>query len=215
MDLASLTSVLLPIALLQIVGWATPGPNHLTIITASVTGGRLAGLKAAMGIAAGALTWSLVAVSGLAVLFEFVPPLYTALRVVGALYLIYLGIGAFRAARSGGVFNLEADVSSPATSAPFRTAFLVMITNPKAVLFFGSILSSFIPPDGPRWLMFLIVLQIGLLGALLNTFAALFFSWPPVMRRFQAAGHPMSILFGILLVGLGLVVAFDGSIGIM
>ncbi len=186
-----------------------PGPNHLTIITASVTSGRVAGLRAAMGIAAGALTWSIIAVSGIAVIFDVVPSLYLALRVIGSSYLIYLGVNAFRAARRGGVFNLTPNAASPATRAPFRTAYLVMMTNPKAVLFFGSILAAFIPPDGPRWLMVMIALQIGILAAVLNAIAALFFSAPPVIAGFQRASFATSILFGVLFCGLGLVVAWD------
>lgn len=209
MDTSSLYTVLLPIALIQVVAWATPGPNHLTIVTASVTGGRGAGLRAAMGIAAGALSWSLIALSGLSAIFRLVPSLYVGLRVVGALYLIRLGLNAFRAAQHGGMFNLEADAGSPATRAPFRTAYLVMMTNPKAVLFFGSILAAFIPPDGSYWLMLGIAFQIGFLGAALNAFAALFFSWPPVIRGFRAASCSMSVVFGVLFVGLGAIVAWD------
>jgi len=209
METTALLAILIPIAVIQIIGWATPGPNHLTIITASVTSGRPAGLRAAMGIAAGALTWSLVAVSGIAVIFELFPPLYFALRVIGAAYLIYLGVNAFRAASRGGVFNLTPDTASPATTAPFRTAYLVMMTNPKAVLFFGSILTAFIPPDGPRWLMIVIALQIGILAAMLNAVAALFFSTGTVIRAFQSASFVMSVIFGVLFCGLGALVAWD------
>lgn len=209
MDTVNLAAILLPIALIQIVGWATPGPNHLTIITASVTAGRAAGLRAALGIAAGAFTWSMIAVSGIAVIFELLPPLYVALRVIGAGYLIYLGVNAFRSAQRGGVFNLEAESGSPASVAPFKTAYLVMITNPKAVLFFGSVLTAFIPQGGSVWLMIIIALQIGLLGILLNGFAALCFSAPPVIRAFQNASFTMSVLFGVLFCGLGIVVAWD------
>lgn len=209
MDSSLLSGIVVPIAVIQFVGWATPGPNHLAIITASVTGGRAAGILAALGIVAGAVVWTLIAVSGIAVVFQLVPALYDGLRALGAAYLFFLGINAFRAAKRGGVFNLEADTMSPATAAPFRTAFLVMMTNPKAVLFFGSILTAFIPPDGPKWLMGVIVLQIAVIGTLLNTFAALFFSSPPVMRGFQAASYFMSMTFGVLFVGLGLMVAAD------
>lgn len=209
MDMPSLVAVLLPIAVIQFVGWATPGPNHLTIVTASVTAGRVAGLRAAMGIAAGALTWSLVAVSGIAIVFQLVPPLYIGLRLIGGGYLIYLGINAFRSAASGGVFELKAEKASPATAAPFRTAFLVMMTNPKAVLFFGSILTAFIPQDGSGWLMLVITGQIVVVAMVLNGFAALFFSSPPVMRGFQSASYPMSILFGVIFVGLGILVLWD------
>lgn len=209
MDVSALSAILIPIAVIQFVGWATPGPNHLTIITASVTGGRGAGILAALGIVAGAVAWTLIAVSGIAVVFQLVPALYAGLRALGAVYLIYLGINAFRSARSGGVFNLEADATSPATTAPFRTAFLVMMTNPKAVLFFGSILTAFIPADGSKWLMGAIVVQIAIVGTVLNVFAALFFSSPPIMRGFQSASYFMSLTFGVLFVGLGLMVAAD------
>ena len=206
---ANLQNILFPIAIIQLVGWAVPGPNHLTIISASVTAGRTAGLRAAMGIAAGALTWSLVAVSGITVVFEWAPSLYVALRLFGAGYLIYLGINALRAARRGGMFDLEASGKSPATYAPFRTAYVVMMTNPKAVLFFGSILTAFIPPESSGWLMIIIAAQIGLLGALLNAFAALFFSSTAVIRAFQASSVWMSVLFGILFCALGALVAWD------
>lgn len=209
MDAASLASILIPIFVIQTVGWATPGPNHLTIITASVTAGRMAGLRAAMGIAAGAFTWTVIAVSGIAVVFELFPSLFVGLRLVGAAYLLHLGLGAFRAARRGGIFRLDPEKGSPATRAPFRTAFLVMMTNPKAVLFFGSILTAFIPPGGPGWLMALIAIQVGLTGAALNALAALLFSTPAVTRGFESAGHAMSIVFGVLFCGLGGLVAYD------
>ena len=215
MDSTALLAILLPIAVIQTVGWATPGPNHLAIITASVTSGRAAGIRAAMGIAAGALTWSLIAVSGIAVIFEVVPSLYFALRAVGAAYLIYLGTNAFRAARRGGVFKLSPDMASPATKAPLRTAYLVMMTNPKAVLFFGSILTAFIPPEGSSWLMLMIVLQIGILAAILNTFAALFFSVGPVMRAFESFSYAISLVFGVLFCGLGALVAWDLTHGFL
>ncbi|MBT8460723.1 MAG: LysE family transporter [Boseongicola sp.] len=209
MEPTALLAILIPIAVIQIVGWATPGPNHLTIITASVTSGRAAGIRAATGIAAGALTWSLIAISGIAIIFEVFPPLYVALRVIGAGYLIYLGSNAFRAARRGGVFKLTPGEASPATTAPFRTAYLVMMTNPKAVLFFGSILTAFIPPEGSQFLMLIIVLQIGFLAAVLNIFAALFFSVGPVKRAFENYSYVISIVFGVLFCGLGALVAWD------
>ncbi len=194
MEASTLLRILFPIAVIQIVGRAVPGPNHLTIITASVTAGRLAGLKAAMGIASGSLTWTLIAVSGI----EVVPSLYVSLRLLGAGYVIYLGVNAFRAGRRGGMFRLDANVRSPATNAPIRTAYFVMMTNPKAVLFFGSILTAFILPASPGWLMIIIAFQVGLLGAILNAFAAIFFSSAVFMRWLQAAGIWMSVVFEIL-----------------
>lgn len=107
------------------------------------------------------------------------------------------------------MFRFDANVRSPATNAPFRTAYFVMMTNPKAVLFFGSILTAFIPPESPSWLMIIIAAQVGFLGAILNAFAAIFFSSTVFMRWFQAAGIWMSVVFGILFSALGVFVAWD------
>ena len=170
MDTSSLITTLASIAAIQFLGWAIPGPNHLTIVTASVTGGRRAGLAAAMGIAAGAFTWALLAVSGIAVLFELFPPLFVSIRLVGAAYLIFLGVKALRSIKSGGMLEIPEADSANAPKAPFMTAYMVMMTNPKAVLFFGSILTAFIPKDGSLWVLLLIVIEIGVLGAIFNIF---------------------------------------------
>ncbi len=209
MDIGSLLAILIPIAAIQFLGWATPGPNHLMILSASVTSGRAAGIRAALGIAAGAVTWALIAVSGIAAIFELFPKVYSAVRLLGAAYLVYLGIKAFRSARRGGMFDLSVNASAPAVRRPFLSAYLVMMTNPKAVLFFGSILTAFVPADGPPWLMFLIVAQMGALGAGLNIFAALFFSSPVVIRWLRASGFLVSILFGTLFCGLGALVVYE------
>ncbi len=209
MDASTFAAVLFPIFLVQFVGWATPGPNHLTILTAAVTAGRPAGVRAGLGIAAGAVSWALITVSGIAVIFELFPQVFVGLRLAGAGYLIFLGIGALRSARQGGVFRLEPEARSPATTAPFRTAYLVMMTNPKAVLFFGSIMTSLVPADGSGWLMAAIVVQMGLTGAILNVSTGLFFSSPAVVRAFQNTSAVMSTVLGLLFCGLGVFVLWD------
>ena len=209
MAASDLIGILLPIATIQFLGWATPGPNHLMILSASVTSGRAAGIRAALGIAAGAITWALIAVSGIAAIFELFPSLYSAVRLLGAAYLVYLGAKAFRSARRGGMFDLSVKDGAQALRRPFLSAYLVMVTNPKAVLFFGSILTAFVPADGPLWLMLLIVAQMGTLGACLNIFAALFFSSPAVVGWLTAAGSWIAILFGVLFCGLGGLVVYE------
>lgn len=209
MDFASLSNILLPVAAIQLVGWAVPGPNHLTIVTASVTAGRSAGFRAAMGIAAGGFTWTVITVSGLAVVFELFPWAFVALRLVGAGYLVYLGVNAFLSVSRGGMFSLDSDANSPATQAPFRTAYIVMMTNPKAVLFFGSILAAFIPPDSSAWLLIAIVIQFGIIGIVLNGFAAILFSSRAFVKKFQSAGTWMALAFAVSFTILGALVTWD------
>jgi len=212
MDTSAFLTMLVSIAAIQFVGWAIPGPNHLAIVTASVNGGRRAGLAAGLGIAAGAFTWALLAVSGLALVFELFPSLFFAIRFAGAGYLIYLGINAFGSVKSGGMLRISASATGKAPKAPFLTAYTVGMTNPKAVLFFGSILTAFIPKDGSILLMGAVVAEVGILSAVLNTIAALFFSLPAVVRGFQAAGKASAALFGTLFCLLGGLVAYETAI---
>ncbi len=209
MDAAALFTTFASIAVAQVLGWAIPGPNHLSIVSATVSGGRGAGLAAAFGIAAGALTWALLAVSGIAVLFELFPSIFVTVRLVGAGYLIYLGVRALRSLRSGGMLSMTNVTKTKAQPRPFLTSYLVMMTNPKAVLFFGSILTAFIPPEGSLLLMILIVAQIAILGTALNVCAALFFSTPAVLAGFEKAGPTITVAFGLLFCGLGVWVGYE------
>jgi threonine/homoserine/homoserine lactone efflux protein len=56
MAASDLIGILLPIAAIQFLGWAAPGPNHLMILSASVTSGRAVGIRVALGIAADSVT---------------------------------------------------------------------------------------------------------------------------------------------------------------
>ena len=209
MEPAIILNTLVSIAAIQVLGWAIPGPNHLSILTASVAGGRRAGLAAAAGIASGAVTWTVLAVSGIAVMFELFPQLFSSIRIAGAFYLIYLGIRAFRSRHAG--FMLTPGTSNGLTkkTSRFMNSYLIMMTNPKAVLFFGAILTTFIPADSPKWMMMLIVVEIGVLGMILNSFAAFFFSTPAVVRGFERAGATVSVVFGLIFCALGVLVAYE------
>lgn len=80
--------------------WATavlvPGPDVLVILQSSVNGGRVTAILTAFGIVAGTACWGLIAFFGVSALFEVVPILFVFLKIVGGLYLIYVGIGLLR-----------------------------------------------------------------------------------------------------------------------
>ncbi len=186
---------------INMLAWLTPGPNMLVIISAA-TQSRRAGYITALGVGFGGVLWGLLAVSGVAIVFELFPAAALALRLLGAGYLMWLGIKAWRSTAPTGTLLR-------ATPAPFKTGFMVMMTNPKAVLYFGSILTAFVPPHAPLWLLLLIV-AMGSVQAILQHFiTANLFSTPPVQRWFKAAHSTMQRLFGTLYITLGLGVAVD------
>jgi len=122
----------------------TPGPNMVYLISRSICQGRTAGLISLGGVALGFVFYMLCAAFGITALVLAVPYAYDTIRIVGALYLLWL---AWQAVRPGGrspfqVKNLPAD--SPRKL--FLMGFLTNLLNPKIAVMYLSLLSQFINP---------------------------------------------------------------------
>ncbi len=140
--------VLLAFTLAALVMNLSPGPSNLYVMARSLAQGAPAGLVATAGLAAGSLVHVLAAVLGLAAIFEYSPVTYTAVRVLGALYLVYLGIGYWRAEPA--LPGQAPRVSARSPGKIFRESLLVELTNPKTALFFLALLPQFVnPAAGP------------------------------------------------------------------
>lgn len=137
-----------------------PGPAMLYTAGQTIARGRRAGLMAAFGIHCGGYAHVFAAAAGLSFLFHAVPPLYTAVKLAGALYLIWLGLSMLRAERS----DAHPDFAAPEGLNAFRQSVLVELLNPKTAIFFLSFLPQFVDPAAafPVWL------QLALLGAIVN-----------------------------------------------
>ncbi|TCI99656.1 LysE family translocator [Aeromicrobium sp. IC_218] len=142
------------------VAYLVPGPDFLVILRSATRGVR-PGAAAALGAQAGLCVHVGLAVAGLSVVLARHPELLTAVRVLGGLYLLYLGgrlvLPTLR--RDAGPGRVE-----PAPPASVRSSFVQAFTtnvlNPKAVLFFAAVLPQFVTADGvPVWT------QVAVLGA--------------------------------------------------
>jgi threonine/homoserine/homoserine lactone efflux protein len=136
----------LGIAVLVIV---TPGPDTALTIRNTLSGGRRGGLGTALGVATGQAVWTVATSAGVAALLVASAPAFTALRLAGAAYLVWLGIQALWAAwRPGGPTEC-ADALAPfralAPSMAFRQGVLSNLGNPKMAGFFTSLLPQFAP----------------------------------------------------------------------
>ena len=100
MDLA-LWSGAVTIALVWSLTVVSPGPNFLATVQASLVHSRRAGLLVALGIAIGTTIWATASLAGLALLFERVGWLYHAVRLLGAAYLLFLGLRTLLSLRRG------------------------------------------------------------------------------------------------------------------
>jgi len=131
----------LGIAILVIV---TPGQDTALTIRNSLLGGRAGGVATAAGVAAGQACWTLAASAGLAALVVAAEPVFVALKLLGAAYLVYLGLQALRHAFRPVAPAVERAAGPPlAPSRAFRQGLLSNLGNPKMAVFFTSLLPQF------------------------------------------------------------------------
>jgi RhtB (resistance to homoserine/threonine) family protein len=135
-----------------------PGPDTAVVTKNVLMHGRRAALGASAGVGAGLSVWTLAAAVGLASVIRASAVAFTVLKVVGALYLMWLGFQALRAAR-----HAPADDEARLTAARpvmgarggFWQGFLSDLANPKIGIFFTSLLPQFVDPGRPVLLPFL------------------------------------------------------------
>ena len=134
MDLATF---LLAVLLLEL----TPGPNMAYLATLALSRGRAAGVIATIGVACGLAVHAIVAGLGAGVLIQRYPLLYDVLRWVGVGYLLYLAWEGWRSEKEVSPENTDfAAVAGPL----FLRGFLSNVFNPKSILFFVSVLPTFV-----------------------------------------------------------------------
>ena len=187
----------------------TPGPDMLYVAARGASEGRASGVASALGIGAGTLFHITVVALGLAALLRAVPIAYLALRIAGAIYLIYLGVRAFR---SGSTLSLQR-VEPAALSAVFRQGVITNVLNPKVALFFLAFLPQFVDPARGNPVVQIIVLGLvfDFTGTLVNLGVA--FGASGAASRIREADRARVVLqriTGVLFIGLGLRLAFAG-----
>jgi threonine/homoserine/homoserine lactone efflux protein len=117
----------------------TPGPDTALTIRNTLLGGRGNGLRTAQGVAVGQALWTLAASAGVAALVAASQPVFVAVRIAGAVYLVWLGLQALAAAVRG-----RRDEHRPRGSrAGFRQGLVSNLANPKMAVFFTSLLPQF------------------------------------------------------------------------
>jgi threonine/homoserine/homoserine lactone efflux protein len=138
---------------------ATPGQDMLYVVSRSLAQGRVAGLCSALGVCLGIIAHTALAALGVGAILQASEGLFFALKLVGAAYLVYLGVRLVLARDAAPQLRGGAAQMSP--GALIRQGILSNLTNPKIVLFFFAFLPQFVDPasaHATRDLVFLGVL---------------------------------------------------------
>lgn len=177
-----------------------PGPDFIAVVRSSMAHGTRHGLLTTAGVSAGLGLYAALSLVGLsAVLVEY-QWLAVTLRVLGGLYLAWLGIRLLFTRPA----PIEIDAAETAPRGrPLLFGFLVTLTNPKAIVLFTSVFATSVTGDMPYWVMGTMIALVVVSAGTWYTLVALFMSSAPVIRRFTNARHWIERAAGVCFIGIG------------
>jgi threonine/homoserine/homoserine lactone efflux protein len=189
-----------------------PGPDTLFVLGKAMTHRARGGVAAALGIGSGAMVHALGAALGLSALIAASAPAFAAVRWLGALYLIWIGLQSVRAALAGHHDANALASTSLSMRVVFRQAALTNISNVKVIVFFLAMLPQFVDPARGH-----VGLQLFLLGCIFNALEVVYLIGVGLLAG-RASGwllgrqmfrRVLDAIAGTLFVGLGLRLALS------
>ncbi len=150
------TEVLLAFTAAALLLNISPGPSSFYVMARAIAQGARGGIVAAMGLAVGSMVHVTATVVGVSAIFHHSPTLFTVVKLLGAAYLVYLGINYWKLKTAGESRTAKRTGGKPLYLV-FRESIVVEVTNPKTALFFIALLPQFVVPgSGPVSLQLLI-----------------------------------------------------------
>jgi threonine/homoserine/homoserine lactone efflux protein len=171
----------------------TPGPGIFYVAARTLAGGRSEGLASSLGTGLGGLVHVLAGSLGVSAIVLTSAELFTALKLVGAAYLVWIGLRTVQAARRDAAAELKGGLAEPPVGArrAFREGVLVEALNPKTAAFFLAFVPQFVnPAEGHVALQFMV---LGSVSVALNTLADVVVAFAASGIRQGAAARPALI----------------------
>ena len=192
----------------------SPGPDTALTIRNTLVGGRGGGIATAAGVVTGLATWTVASSAGLAALLVASQPLFLAVRLAGAAYLVFLGLQALRSAlfTKGQLRELAAarGATRLRRSVAYRQGLLSNLSNPKIVVFFLSLFPQFVSRGQGSFLGLLLLGSIfcSITITWLTLYAVVVARIGDFLRR-DRVRRALEATTGLVLIGLGLRLATE------
>ena len=179
----------------------TPGPGIFYVAARTLAGGRGEGMASSIGLGLGGLVHVIGGAIGISALVMASAEAFTMVKVLGAVYLIWLGLKAWREAR----VLLPTDVRATGSRQAFREGIIVEALNPKTAAFFLAFIPQFVDASQPVAAQFVV---LGLISVALNTTVDIVVTYGAAIARAGLENRPSLIMrarqaSGAVMCGLG------------
>lgn len=196
---------LLAVVTITIFAVISPGPDFAMVSRNALSLSRRAGILTALGIGAGVLVHVSYTLLGIGVLIQETPALFDSLKLVGAAYLIWLGAKMLLSHKAKG--PISGSETALSDLGALRIGFLTNALNPKTTIFIVSLFMQVVNGDTPLTTRIAYGLFISLSHVVWFSAVSLFFGAPPLQQRIFGLRHWLDRIFGVVLVGFGIVLA--------
>jgi threonine efflux protein len=195
----------LTVALVHIVALMSPGPDFFFVSQTAVSRSRKEAMMGVLGITAGVMVWSGVALLGLHLILEKMAWLHNIIMVGGGLYLCWMGYQMLRSAlKKEKVAEASPEVELAHGGRSFLKGLFTNLANPKAIIYFGSVFSLFVGDNvgsAERWGLFVLIAFETLAWF---TLVASLFALPKMRRGYQRLAKWIDGTAGALFAGFGI-----------
>jgi len=205
MTLATSDLVLYAIAVLIL--FLTPGPVWVALLARAMSGGFQAALPLALGVAVGDAVWPIIAILGVSWVVNEIDGIMTILRYVAA--VVFLVMGVSLTLKSENILDSDSRLTRPGMWAGFIAGVIVILGNPKAILFYMGVLPGFFDLIKVTFLDAVVIVTVSisvpflgnlLLASFVNR-ARVFLQSPRVVRRINTVS-------GVMLIAVGTAIPF-------
>lgn len=195
------TSLLLSLLAVDLLAAISPGPNFVLVTQAAVRRSRRYAAWVVLGLVTANLIWCFAVLLGISTLFKLAPWLYGTIKFTGGAYLIYLGVSLWRS-NGDEPMDTESPVQNRLGAAYFR-GLLTNLSNPKSVVYFGSIFALFLSPGAPPWVEAAAIGIVLFDTVLWYGAVAVLFSSASVQCFYARVRRPVNRVAGAAMVGFG------------
>ncbi|HEY4501490.1 MAG TPA: LysE family transporter [Candidatus Paceibacterota bacterium] len=187
----------------------SPGPDFLVVVKNSLGYSRSIGIVTALGVGSAIFVHVAYTIVGIGLIVSQSILIFSVIKILGAVYLCYLGLSLLRAKEQKIELEQTQRLSDKTVWGAFREGFLTNLLNPKAAVFFVSVFSQIVSPKLPLFLQSLYGIEAAIIVSVWFSLLAVILSYSAIRNVFGKFQTRMLQIMGVALILLGIRLAFS------